>query len=112
MSSSSDNLLVFFWKKHAPAEVRGRSGGLTQFIGDKYTNQLNDLMDTLNSTYPHFVRCIIPNHAQIPRNIDDSIVLEQLACNGVLEGIRISRMGFPNRVEYKVLFFLLVTNYS
>eukprot|EP01127_Copromyxa_protea_P008635 TRINITY_DN1985_c0_g1_i1.p1 TRINITY_DN1985_c0_g1~~TRINITY_DN1985_c0_g1_i1.p1 ORF type:complete len:2168 (-),score=640.96 TRINITY_DN1985_c0_g1_i1:13-6204(-) len=100
-SASKDTLLTHLWKKHQPQEVRGRSGGLTQFVADKYNNQLNDLMDTLQSTYPHFVRCIIPNHAQQTKFIDDQIVLEQLACNGVLEGIRISRMGFPNRVEYK-----------
>jgi len=98
LTGSSNKILSAFWQKHQPA---GKGGGLTQFVADKYYNQLNDLMDTLNSTHPHFVRCIIPNHKQQRAFIDDSIVLDQLACNGVLEGIRISRMGFPNRVEYK-----------
>ncbi len=55
---------------------------------------------TLRSTDPNFIRCIIPNLQKAQKTIKAELVLEQLACNGVLEGIRISRKGFPNRVTY------------
>ncbi|KAF4514052.1 UNVERIFIED_CONTAM: hypothetical protein B566_EDAN018756 [Ephemera danica] len=62
--------------------------------------QLNNLMTTLKSTQPHFVRCIIPNECKAPGVIDSHLVMHQLTCNGVLEGIRICRKGFPNRMVY------------
>uniref|UniRef100_A0A8C7GFI7 Myosin heavy chain 7 n=1 Tax=Oncorhynchus kisutch TaxID=8019 RepID=A0A8C7GFI7_ONCKI len=58
------------------------------------------LMTNLRSTHPHFVRCIIPNETKTPGAMENPLVMHQLRCNGVLEGIRICRKGFPNRVLY------------
>lgn len=57
-------------------------------------------MTTLRATHPHFVRCIIPNEIKTGGVLDAHLVLHQLHCNGVLEGIRICRKGFPSRVLY------------
>nr|QDH43405.1 myosin heavy chain II [Choanoeca flexa] len=75
--------------------------GAFRTVGHIYKEQLSKLMDTLNSTIPHFVRCIIPNHKKKAGLIDAHLVLDQLACNGVLEGIRICRKGFPNRILFQ-----------
>uniref|UniRef100_A0A8C9KEY6 Myosin-6 n=1 Tax=Panthera tigris altaica TaxID=74533 RepID=A0A8C9KEY6_PANTA len=61
---------------------------------------LNKLMTNLRTTHPHFVRCIIPNERKAPGVMDNPLVMHQLRCNGVLEGIRICRKGFPNRILY------------
>uniref|UniRef100_A0A8B9RXI2 Myosin motor domain-containing protein n=1 Tax=Accipiter nisus TaxID=211598 RepID=A0A8B9RXI2_9AVES len=64
------------------------------------SENLNKLMSNLRSTHPHFVRCIIPNETKTPGLMDHKLVLHQLRCNGVLEGIRICRKGFPNKILY------------
>merc|ERR1712180_237160 len=52
------------------------------------------------ATHPHFVRCIIPNENKAPGEVDGQLILHQLRCNGVLEGIRICRKGFPSRMQF------------
>ncbi|CAD7085898.1 unnamed protein product [Hermetia illucens] len=79
---------------------RGKKGGGFATVSSAYREQLNNLMTTLRSTQPHFVRCIIPNELKQPGVIDSHLVMHQLTCNGVLEGIRICRKGFPNRMVY------------
>ncbi|XP_043518724.1 myosin heavy chain, muscle isoform X22 [Frieseomelitta varia] len=79
---------------------RGKKGGGFSTVSSSYREQLNNLMTTLRATQPHFVRCIIPNELKQPGVIDSHLVMHQLTCNGVLEGIRICRKGFPNRMVY------------
>ncbi|XP_011506374.1 PREDICTED: myosin heavy chain, muscle isoform X3 [Ceratosolen solmsi marchali] len=79
---------------------RGKKGGGFSTVSSSYKEQLNNLMTTLRATQPHFVRCIIPNELKQPGVIDSHLVMHQLTCNGVLEGIRICRKGFPNRMIY------------
>ncbi|KAL6426850.1 hypothetical protein ACFW04_009267 [Cataglyphis niger] len=79
---------------------RGKKGGGFSTVSSSYREQLNNLMTTLRATQPHFVRCIIPNEMKQPGVIDSHLVMHQLTCNGVLEGIRICRKGFPNRMVY------------
>merc|ERR1719446_643606 len=87
------------------AKDKGGKGGKKKAGGFKtvsssYRNQLDSLMRTLNATSPHFIRCIVPNETKSPGVIDAALVMHQLTCNGVLEGIRICRKGFPNRLMY------------
>ncbi|NXK85737.1 MYH11 protein, partial [Formicarius rufipectus] len=87
--------------------------GMFRTVGQLYKEQLTKLMTTLRNTNPNFVRCIIPNHEKRSGKLDAHLVLEQLRCNGVLEGIRICRQGFPNRIvfqEFRQRYEILAAN--
>ncbi|XP_014841681.1 PREDICTED: myosin-9-like isoform X2 [Poecilia mexicana] len=87
--------------------------GMFRTVGQLYKEQLGNLMTTLRNTNPNFVRCIIPNHEKKAGKLDSHLVLDQLSCNGVLEGIRICRQGFPNRIvfqEFRQRYEILTPN--
>uniref|UniRef100_A0A8C2SJ38 Myosin motor domain-containing protein n=1 Tax=Capra hircus TaxID=9925 RepID=A0A8C2SJ38_CAPHI len=87
--------------------------GMFRTVGQLYKESLSRLMATLSNTNPSFVRCIIPNHEKRAGKLDPRLVLDQLRCNGVLEGIRICRQGFPNRIlfqEFRQRYEILTPN--
>ncbi|KAG7266121.1 hypothetical protein CRUP_028123 [Coryphaenoides rupestris] len=87
--------------------------GMFRTVGQLYKEQLSNLMTTLRNTNPNFVRCIIPNHEKKAGKLEPQLVLDQLRCNGVLEGIRICRQGFPNRIvfqEFRQRYEILTPN--
>uniref|UniRef100_A0A8C1VU30 Myosin, heavy chain 14, non-muscle n=1 Tax=Cyprinus carpio TaxID=7962 RepID=A0A8C1VU30_CYPCA len=75
--------------------------GMFRTVGQLYKESLTKLMATLRNTNPNFLRCIIPNHEKRAGKLSPHLVLDQLRCNGVLEGIRICRQGFPNRIPFQ-----------
>ncbi|CAI5453487.1 unnamed protein product [Caenorhabditis angaria] len=86
-------------KKAAGGKKKGKSASFMT-VSMMYRESLNKLMHMLHQTHPHFIRCIIPNEQKKAGMIEANLVLNQLTCNGVLEGIRICRKGFPNRMPY------------
>ncbi|KOM29980.1 hypothetical protein LR48_Vigan845s000800 [Vigna angularis] len=66
-------------------------------IGSRFKLQLQSLMDTLNSTEPHYIRCVKPNNLLKPAIFENINIMQQLRCGGVLEAIRISCAGYPTR---------------
>ncbi|CAB1432175.1 unnamed protein product [Pleuronectes platessa] len=77
-----------------------KKGGSMQTVSSQFRENLGKLMTNLRSTHPHFVRCLIPNETKVPGLMENFLVIHQLRCNGVLEGIRICRKGFPSRIQY------------
>ncbi|GAB4853754.1 hypothetical protein Ancab_017947 [Ancistrocladus abbreviatus] len=69
-------------------------------IGSRFKLQLQSLMETLNSTEPHYIRCVKPNNVLKPAIFENINLLNQLRCGGVLEAIRISCAGYPTRQTF------------
>ncbi|KAK0144617.1 Myosin-6 [Merluccius polli] len=104
---SNLKLLSVLFAGYASADSESSGGGgkkkkgsSFQTVSALHRENLNKLMTNLRSTHPHFVRCIIPNETKTPGAMENPLVMHQLRCNGVLEGIRICRKGFPNRIQY------------
>ncbi|XP_013864338.1 myosin-9 isoform X2 [Austrofundulus limnaeus] len=126
LNQSTDKFVSELWKdvdsivgldkvsgmSEMPGAFRTRKG-MFRTVGQLYKEQLSKLMATLRNTNPNFVRCIIPNHEKKAGKLDPHLVLDQLRCNGVLEGIRICRQGFPNRIvfqEFRQRYEILTPN--
>ncbi|XP_039805225.1 myosin-8-like isoform X2 [Panicum virgatum] len=82
-----------------PSEESTKSTKFTS-IGSSFKQQLQALLETLSATEPHYIRCIKPNNALKPAIFENSSVLQQLRCGGVLEAIRISCLGYPTRRRF------------
>jgi len=99
MMASATNAVVslVFTEKDDGTKKKGSS---MMTISAAHRESLMKLMTNLHSTHPHFVRCIIPNEIKKSGHIDAPLVMHQLNCNGVLEGIRICMLGLPNKVPH------------
>ena len=77
-----------------------------------FIRQLLELMVLINSTNPHWIRCIKPHPAKKPRMFSHLQVTQQLRSAGVLDTVRVRQGGYPIRftkevfvMRYKVLIF-------
>ncbi|XP_049460223.1 unconventional myosin-Vb isoform X2 [Epinephelus fuscoguttatus] len=73
-------------------------------VGHQFRSSLHLLMETLNATTPHYVRCIKPNDDKEAFTFDSRRAVQQLRACGVLETIRISAAGYPSRWTYPDFF--------
>lgn len=97
--ATSNNPFIASLFSDYSSDARHR-GAAFRTVAQRHRESLNALMSQLEATRPHFVRCIIPNEAKQPGQFDPLLVLHQLRCNGVLEGIRVCRSGYPNRLKF------------
>merc|ERR1712038_637405 len=108
MKNGSNKLLVECFYDHPgqPLEAKkdagggGKKKGGGKTVTSFFKAQLDDLMKVLYSTDPSFIRCVVPNTHKQPGGVQPDLVMHQYRCNGVLAGIAICRLGFPNKMLY------------
>merc|ERR1712226_1534069 len=108
LKKATNELLVYLWADHPgqsnpPEEDKSKKkkkGSGPKTVTSVYLVQLAELMTILHATEPHFIRCLVPNTHKQPGMVEPPLIMQQLTCNGVLEGIRICMRGFPNRMLY------------
>ena len=69
-------------------------------VGGQFTSQLTDLRRRIDLTAPHYVRCLKPNQSLRPNEFDKAMIADQLRYAGVLEAIRVSRVGYSQRYSH------------
>ncbi|XP_078577046.1 unconventional myosin-Va-like isoform X5 [Branchiostoma floridae x Branchiostoma japonicum] len=90
--------------KHLPQKHKQPSKEMRKTVGLQFKESLCLLMETLNSTTPHYVRCIKPNDEKQAFTFEPKRAMQQLRACGVLETIRISSAGYPSRWTYPEFF--------
>jgi len=87
----------------------------TPTVSAKFSDSLAHLIDTMTRCQPTFIRCIKPNNEKTPNKLELSVVLEQLRNTGMLETVRIRKLGFPRRYlfeQFAKRYRCLITNAS
>jgi myosin-5 len=88
-------------RREQPATLKRASSSLLRdSVGVQFSAQLRILRTRIESTQPHYVRCLKPNDDLVPHYFNPAVIADQLRCAGVLEAIRVSRVGFPHRYNH------------
>lgn len=69
--------------------------------GGQFTRQLSELRKRIDYTSPHYIRCLKPNQSLRANAFDKAMVADQLRYAGVLEAIRVSRVGYSQRYTHQ-----------
>ncbi|KAK3742086.1 hypothetical protein QZH41_017546 [Actinostola sp. cb2023] len=78
-------------------DVDDSTDGVNDDDGVDTTSSLNRLMEILGEAQPFFVRCIRSNAEKAPLKFDCDVVQRQLRYTGMLETVRIRRLGYQWR---------------
>ncbi|RLN66824.1 hypothetical protein BBP00_00001975 [Phytophthora kernoviae] len=69
-------------------------------IGSQFKQQLASLLDVVQLTQTHYIRCIKPNDESACDQFDMAKVSSQLRYGGVLKAVEIMRQSFPVRMGH------------
>ncbi len=83
-------------RRNSPSSSRNKRS-----LGKEFCNQLNSLIAELSRTDTHYIRCIKPNESKKPLSFHSVNVKQQLTYSGVLEAVKIRKLGYPFRLSHQ-----------
>mmetsp|Transcript_27750 Transcript_27750/g.40963 ORF Transcript_27750/g.40963 Transcript_27750/m.40963 type:complete len:1607 (-) Transcript_27750:96-4916(-) len=86
-------------EESSAAQTKGRPAK-SKTVGQQFKEQLSSLISNVEKTDPHYIRCLKPNDAAKPLMLTRERLREQLRYGGVLEAVRVARMGYPVRLVH------------
>nr|XP_055244320.1 unconventional myosin-XIX isoform X4 [Gorilla gorilla gorilla] len=105
LQQSQDPLLMGLFptnpKEKTQEEPPGQSRAPVLTVVSRFKASLEQLLQVLHSTTPHYIRCIKPNSQGQAQTFLQEEVLSQLEACGLVETIHISAAGFPIRVSHR-----------
>ncbi|XP_014386978.1 PREDICTED: unconventional myosin-XIX isoform X2 [Myotis brandtii] len=105
LQQSEDPLLKVLFptdpEEKSQEEPSGKSRTPVLTVVSRFKASLEQLLQVLHSTTPHYIRCIKPNSKGQAQTFLREEVLSQLEACGLVETIHISAAGFPIRVSHR-----------
>ncbi|XP_062337712.1 unconventional myosin-VIIb [Osmerus eperlanus] len=99
-AKSSNNHKVILTPR---SSLRAQSDGRKQVttLSGKFRLSLDALMKALSVCQPFFIRCFKPNNDKQSKSFDRELCMRQLRYSGMMDTIRIRKLGFPIRHSFK-----------
>jgi myosin III len=89
-------------KQAASATAKGLASQTRaqQTVATSFRYSLMDLLHKMIAGTPHFIRCIKPNDNRTIRQFERTKVIQQMQYTGVLETVRIRKLGYSHRLLF------------
>ncbi|XP_071954506.1 myosin-IIIb-like isoform X2 [Antedon mediterranea] len=84
-------------RRRTPKVMKAAAGKKKLTVCAQFKNSLSVLMERLDLSNPHFIRCVKPNTSKAARKFEAKFVTAQLRYTGMLETTRIRKLGYAVR---------------
>ena len=81
-------------------------------LSSAFNQKLNRLLTDLQRTNSWFIKCLNPNKNKSAIDWDDKHIRKQLAANGIIEAIKVIKLGYPSRTDHQFILDKFSKNIS